>query len=257
MGFANAVVGGITLVRAAIRSPNYVAGVSGWTINRDGSVEFNDAVIRGDLQIGATPPNRFIGDTIPAELVAWGTPKGVTFFVVDIWYYDNSPLTYFFDALADFSGQLLKMNGTYDTNNTVYVWDRQFILGAGNLERRVGSSSLNTFSAHINYQQVDSFYAIDAPVEVSDFTISSSTPHVIDVPGFWPENATYLTTTQTFNVPSGYRGADVIVQAAGGSGGGAVATGAATASSGPGGGSGAFARRGRYGRGRSGRQQRR
>jgi hypothetical protein len=47
MPFRNSVVGGTTLVRAAIRSPNYVAGVSGWSINRDGSAEFSDIVIRG------------------------------------------------------------------------------------------------------------------------------------------------------------------------------------------------------------------
>jgi hypothetical protein len=41
------VVGGIFLVRAAIRSPNYVEGVSGWTINIDGSAEFNNLTIRG------------------------------------------------------------------------------------------------------------------------------------------------------------------------------------------------------------------
>jgi hypothetical protein len=49
MPFSNPVVGGIALVRAAIRSPNYVAGMAGWTINKDGSAEFNSVVIRGNL----------------------------------------------------------------------------------------------------------------------------------------------------------------------------------------------------------------
>jgi hypothetical protein len=43
----NPVVGGTVLRRAAIASPNYVAGVSGWTINQDGSAEFNNLTIRG------------------------------------------------------------------------------------------------------------------------------------------------------------------------------------------------------------------
>lgn len=48
MSFTNPVTGGQgTLVRPAIKSPNYVAGVSGWSINRDGSVEFNDLTLRG------------------------------------------------------------------------------------------------------------------------------------------------------------------------------------------------------------------
>lgn len=52
MSFSNPIVGGITLIREAIQSPNYVANTSGWTINKDGSVEFNAAVIRGDVVAG-------------------------------------------------------------------------------------------------------------------------------------------------------------------------------------------------------------
>lgn len=44
----NPVVGGVgALIRAFIRSPNFVAGVSGWTINKDGSAEFNNLTVRG------------------------------------------------------------------------------------------------------------------------------------------------------------------------------------------------------------------
>ena len=55
MSFSNPVVGGLfgELIRAAIRSPNYVTGVSGWTINRDGSAEFNNVTIRLDLATGS------------------------------------------------------------------------------------------------------------------------------------------------------------------------------------------------------------
>jgi hypothetical protein len=50
MPFTNPVVGGTTLIRPAIHSPDYVAGVSGWSINKDGTAEFNDVNIRGDAQ---------------------------------------------------------------------------------------------------------------------------------------------------------------------------------------------------------------
>ncbi len=43
----NPVVGGTVLRRAAIASPNYAAGTAGWTINADGSAEFNNLTIRG------------------------------------------------------------------------------------------------------------------------------------------------------------------------------------------------------------------
>lgn len=49
-GFANAVVGGMSkLIRAAIQSPNFLTGVSGWTINKDGTAEFNNLSIRGTV----------------------------------------------------------------------------------------------------------------------------------------------------------------------------------------------------------------
>jgi hypothetical protein len=39
--------GGSTLLRPAIQSPNYLTGVRGWAVKRDGSAEFNNIVIRG------------------------------------------------------------------------------------------------------------------------------------------------------------------------------------------------------------------
>jgi hypothetical protein len=41
------VVGSTILRRPAIQSPNFVTTVSGWTINADGSAEFNNLSIRG------------------------------------------------------------------------------------------------------------------------------------------------------------------------------------------------------------------
>jgi hypothetical protein len=48
MPFQNSIVGGAgALVRALIKSPNFVTGVSGWIIRRDGSAEFNNLTLRG------------------------------------------------------------------------------------------------------------------------------------------------------------------------------------------------------------------
>lgn len=49
MPFSNPLVGGTVLIRPAIRSRNYVPGVSGWTINADGTAEFVDVSLRGEL----------------------------------------------------------------------------------------------------------------------------------------------------------------------------------------------------------------
>ena len=52
MGFTNSVLGGAgTLIRKFIRSPNYVAQTSGWSINKVGDAEFNNATIRGAFTI--------------------------------------------------------------------------------------------------------------------------------------------------------------------------------------------------------------
>ena len=52
--FGNPIVGGVTLVRPAIRSPNFVTGLTGWSVNIDGSAEFNNVTIRGAVTIGGT-----------------------------------------------------------------------------------------------------------------------------------------------------------------------------------------------------------
>ena len=52
MAFANSILAGTYLVRPAIQSPNYQPGVAGWTINADGTAEFNDATFRGVIRIG-------------------------------------------------------------------------------------------------------------------------------------------------------------------------------------------------------------
>lgn len=50
----NPVVGGTVLQRAAIQSPNFVTGSTGWTIKQDGSAEFNNLVVRGGQIISGT-----------------------------------------------------------------------------------------------------------------------------------------------------------------------------------------------------------
>lgn len=49
MPFNNSIIGGTKLLTPAIRSPNYIAGVQGWSINRDGTVEFASGTFRGPV----------------------------------------------------------------------------------------------------------------------------------------------------------------------------------------------------------------
>jgi hypothetical protein len=56
-GFSNTITGGGgSLVRPSIHSPNYVPGVSGWSINRDGTAEFAGGQFRGAVIIGGPAP---------------------------------------------------------------------------------------------------------------------------------------------------------------------------------------------------------
>jgi hypothetical protein len=67
VAFGNAVVGGGgELVRDSIHSRNYVPGVSGWTIDRDGFAEFEGVTVRGDFFVGTppSPPNPYIHGTV-------------------------------------------------------------------------------------------------------------------------------------------------------------------------------------------------
>lgn len=52
MAFSNPVVGGSTLVRNAIQSQDFSAGVSGWAIFRTGAAEFNNVTVRGTVIAG-------------------------------------------------------------------------------------------------------------------------------------------------------------------------------------------------------------
>jgi hypothetical protein len=60
MTFRDPILGGNELVRTAMQSDGYAAGVSGWRIGRDGSAEFNSGVFRGSLSAGSDPGQHFV-----------------------------------------------------------------------------------------------------------------------------------------------------------------------------------------------------
>lgn len=64
MGFRNPIVAGSTLIREAIQSANYATGSAGWSINQDGSAEFNNVVIRGAVIAGSLVAQNGAGDKV-------------------------------------------------------------------------------------------------------------------------------------------------------------------------------------------------
>lgn len=76
------------LVLPSIQSPNFVTGLTGWIVRKDGSVEFNNGVFRGTVTAGSfigtdfeiTPLGAFFYSSTPAlgNLIISIVPPGVT-----------------------------------------------------------------------------------------------------------------------------------------------------------------------------------
>jgi hypothetical protein len=90
--FGNPILAGNTLARTSMQSEDFVAGVSGWAVYRDGSAEFNNVIVRGELlaraangayvrvyndatsgRIDLRPPNSAGGVIVPASIVSSAT----------------------------------------------------------------------------------------------------------------------------------------------------------------------------------------
>lgn len=100
-GFRDPIIGAnFALIREAIRSRNYVPGVSGWSINRDGSAEFSDLTARGALDVGGIP-GMWIGPRthpdFPAALLAVNAIKAAIVYYTDANNYE-------YDALSNGGG---------------------------------------------------------------------------------------------------------------------------------------------------------
>lgn len=77
------VVGSTVLRRPAIQSPNYVHGSTGWTVNADGSAEFNNLQIRGtfngnDFILSSTGFFLYSGTPAAGNLIYSVTPATTT-----------------------------------------------------------------------------------------------------------------------------------------------------------------------------------
>lgn len=69
MQFQDELAGGTVLIRPALQSPDFVTGVSGWSINVDGSAEFNNVVIRGS----DTEPAIVVGPDNGPQVIIYNT----------------------------------------------------------------------------------------------------------------------------------------------------------------------------------------
>lgn len=245
MTFSNSVVAGLTLVRPAIRSPNYQQGVAGWSVNQDGSAEFNNATLRAQMIVGTTPRYRFIGNTAPAELLTWAASKTVVLFMVDIWYMDSTVPSYIWEAIATDSGNEVRIKGTYNPAIGVVITERIFF-SAGDTVVRVGSSTLDSIPFDLIYWFEDTTVVIgsDSNItlggelhKVSGSTFTNDSNQEI----YTFRSRLYVTSGSsdiTVSGNAGVRLARVWAVGGGGGGGGCASTAAGQSAVGAGGGGG-------------------
>lgn len=89
-----------TLIRDAIQSPNYVPGVSGWAIKGDGTAEFADGLLRGEVHVGDAPAGSglVVSTEVPQTLIDW---YGGVAPAAAMLYYGGNPAVYWFDLVWD------------------------------------------------------------------------------------------------------------------------------------------------------------
>ena len=92
--FDNPVTAGVTLIREAIQSQNFVAGSAGWQIEADGDAEFNDVIIRGSTTTQGTllfyTGTPAVGNLFGSLSSSAGVDEFGNAYLAGITVYDNS-----------------------------------------------------------------------------------------------------------------------------------------------------------------------
>lgn len=169
MAFASDVVGGQdALIRSWIKSPNYVAGVSGWIIQKDGTVEFNNGVFRGSLTSGSNPGQHItFNDPVTGDAIdIYDALNRLVFDINNVGQmrFINQPSTktFFLDqsgwAIGNLNNPPFSQAGIVGaSDNTQSLWD----IGSGESVVGTSSSELTLFdgvssgvgNAYIRVQQ--------------------------------------------------------------------------------------------------------
>lgn len=136
-GFRNPIIGGGgALVYPAIKSPNYAAAAAGWTINKDGSAEFNNVALRGSL-LGARVEQNGNGTFYYSGAPAFGNLLASV--CMDI------------TVTADRFGNALVTGYTFyvqQSSGAVLAWNMYFVTPGGiavPIMRTLGSSAANGY----------------------------------------------------------------------------------------------------------------
>ena len=161
--------GNLFITKGFIRSKNYVTGVSGWTINDDGSVEFGSGYFRGDIT-GAT--GTFSGTITGGALNIPDTTTASSFHTDssgNAWWgtnvatgYATAPAKILATGAATFSSititggsvatsTLLGLVGLSNTNISAQGWTNTCVFSATNYRVVAWASGVITTAAGVAY----------------------------------------------------------------------------------------------------------
>jgi hypothetical protein len=141
VAFSDPIVAGTELIRDAIHSAGYVAGVSGWTINKDGTAEFSNLTARGSMEVTGAPQKRikvYVKGGIPViefrdddgdiyEIAGYGTANALAF-------HAGEEATFITEMALDKDGTW-RVNSADSTSPTNGIF---FEHGSGYLKSRIG-----------------------------------------------------------------------------------------------------------------------
>lgn len=229
MGFTNPILGGGgALVYPSIHSPNFVTGVSGWTVKKDGSAEFNNLTVRGTFDgtdyvintngaffYSGTPA---LGNLIGSDAASPGTDaEGNAYLAGKVGYFQSG------GAFAATQIGTVQQVGFYSAAAAGGPWVQvgSIQAGSGDVELAsnrdivaqqpvglpdasaptalTGRSRLYSASGHAKYASTDgNVYNTGA----TRYWLTASSP-TINVASTAPKTITFAEPTSTANIPVG------------------------------------------------------
>lgn len=172
MPFTNEIAGAQgSISRPQFKSPNYVPGVSGWALFRDGSSEFASGQFRGAVLIGTSPnPRISITTAIPAPLAAWSAD--FVFSAAIIEYFDGTQ--FYFDAIGTFVGSggpyPVRVTGAYDSTTGVLAHTINQGPGSGQITFLLnGSDTYNSQALAYQFRNGQVLFNHSCPVTFENF----------------------------------------------------------------------------------------
>lgn len=141
-GFGNSVVAGTNLVREAINSPNYVAGSAGWSVNKNGSAEFNNVTVRGDFEV-VSPTGSHVDIHLNGNIaqidIAGGRNSDPT---VESFSYDGAIYADIGDfGTSSYADLIIASPGYFPANDASIVLTSQPYDGSGTSQIQMGNNS--------------------------------------------------------------------------------------------------------------------